>query len=126
MTTMSDTSNKIRELSSWIIAEIDSRGWSIRQLARRAELSHATINDVVSGNTRPGFKFCVGIAHALNVPPEDVLRRAGLLPAIPEEVHEREELLHYFTALPADDRQRVVILARALHEQRAKYETEDK
>jgi hypothetical protein len=79
----------------------------------------------MGGRSRPGLQFCIGIARALHVAPVDVLRRAGLLPSIPEEVHEREELLHYFTALPADDRQRVVILARALHEQRTKYETED-
>lgn len=116
---------KSNNLTEWLEQELHIRGWSIRELARRAELAASTVTDVINGKAKPGFQFCVSVARALHVAPVDVLRRAGLLPSLPEEIHEREELLHYFTALPADDRQRIVILARALHEQRAKYETED-
>lgn len=73
------------EMVSWLTNEVKNRGWSLRELGRRADISHATISNIISGQTNPGFDFCVGIAKALDMPAEDVLRRAGLLPALPEE-----------------------------------------
>lgn len=70
-------------LVDWITEEIKNRGWSIRELARRANLSHATISNILAQQTNPGFDFCVGIASAFDVPAEYVLRKAKLLPDLP-------------------------------------------
>jgi transcriptional regulator with XRE-family HTH domain len=46
------------------------RGLSLRQLARRARLSHSFLSDIEHGRCNPSLdKLCM-IAAALNVPPE--------------------------------------------------------
>lgn len=67
-------------MSFWLSDELNSRGWSIRELARRAGISHTTVADVLSEQRKPTAEFCIAIAKALNVPEESTLRRAGILP----------------------------------------------
>ena len=117
---MVDSSDTLIE---WINEQLEEQGWSMRELARRAELSPTTISEVVAGRAKPGLEFCKGVARAFHVAPADVLRMAGLLPYIPADVHQNDELLYYFTQLPPDDRQRLITMTRALYEQRVKYDT---
>lgn len=122
------------EFPRWLLAEIESRGWNKSELARRAGLNDSTVSMVMSGKRNPGFDFCVGVANALEVRPETVLRQAGLLPSEPPEVAEETGLLVVFRGLPQRLRQVVVemvnSLARAqragdlgLAEDRVAYET---
>ena len=71
------------KLVAWINKELDDRGWSQRELARRAPVSHTTISKVLSGERDVTRDFCVAIAKGLHEPPEKVLRLAGLLPPLP-------------------------------------------
>jgi hypothetical protein len=48
---------------------------------------------IATGRNRPGFEFCVSVARALGEPPEDILRRAGLLPALSPAVAEEREII---------------------------------
>jgi transcriptional regulator with XRE-family HTH domain len=96
---------------NWITEELEARGWNYSELARRAGVVPSTVSMTMSQQKNPGLDFCLGVAKALKVPPEDVLRRAGLLPAVPEgdaryfqelrdlvaqlSPEEREELLAY-------------------------------
>ncbi len=95
-------------LVDWITKETENRGWSMRELARRANLSHATISNVLSQQRRPGWDFCVGIAQAFQVPPETVFRKAGLLPSKPETSEQAEEALHLFQQL-SPEKQRLAL-----------------
>ena len=65
------------------MAEMERRKWNNAELARRAEIGHSTVSMVLSGQSRPGLDFCIGIGRAFGLPPEKVLRIAGLLPSIP-------------------------------------------
>lgn len=98
----------------WLIAELEARGWSNSELARRAGLVPSTVSMVVSGHNRPGLEFCVGVGRALSVPPERVLRRAGLLPSLPEEVEEEREVIGILRGLPFRVRMTVVAMLRGL------------
>ena len=49
---------------------------------RRAGLSQTAVSNVISGNRKAGPEFCVKVARAFGVPPEKVLRLAGILPSI--------------------------------------------
>lgn len=69
----------------WINIELESRGWSQRELARRSRLSSTTISKIISGHAKPGWDFCVAIAKPLEVSPEKLFQLAGLLPSKPEE-----------------------------------------
>lgn len=99
---------------TWLVEQIDSRGWTNSELARRANLVPSTVSMVVSHQKRPGLEFCVGIAQAFGVPPEDVLRLAGLLPSIPAPIAEEHEVVTILRSLPAAIRRTVVTMLRAL------------
>ena len=99
----------------WLNVQLEERSWTFRELARRSELSVATISNVISGTTNPGLHFCVGVARALGERPEVVLRIAGLLPSLPEAVAEEEECLAIYRELPAGDRRTVLAMVRGLY-----------
>lgn len=71
-------------LSTYLNDELKKRGWSQRELARRAELSPTSISEVLSGRRGPGRRFCQAVAQALQVPPERILQAAGILDAPPD------------------------------------------
>ena len=77
----------------WLTTELDTRGWTNSELARRADVGFSTVSRVFSRQQNPGLDFCIGVARALDLPPEDVLRRAGLLPPLPPSVTEEREIV---------------------------------
>lgn len=101
-------------LSTWLANELKTRGWSIRELARRANISHTTIADVLSGQRAPTWDFCATIARTLGEQPENILRLAGLLSPLPPPVEHEQEALSLFRSLPADLRATALRLLRSL------------
>lgn len=112
------------ELVVWITEELKQRGWSFRELGRRAGVSHATISNIVSGQSKPGLEFCVSIARAFNVPAETVLRRAGLLQARPEPTPGLRELNFLYDQLEPQEQENVLKIIRGyVREVQTAYET---
>jgi transcriptional regulator with XRE-family HTH domain len=70
----------MEQFVNWLQEELDDRGWSQAELARRSKMTTATISHIFTGERRPGPETCTGIATALKYPPEVVFRKAGLLP----------------------------------------------
>ena len=68
---------------AWLSEELDRRGWSQSELARRAGVSQFAVSSVISGNRNAGAEFCIKIAQALNEPPEKLLRLSEILPPLP-------------------------------------------
>jgi transcriptional regulator with XRE-family HTH domain len=98
----------------WIEQELDKRGWRQSDLARRAGLSEATLSRILNGSRKAGPETCVGIAAALEVPPEHVFRIAGLLPPLPSPVEEEQEALGLFRSLDRQMRALALGILRAL------------
>jgi transcriptional regulator with XRE-family HTH domain len=98
----------------WIEQELDKRGWRQSDLARRAGLSEATLSRILNGSRKAGPETCVGIAAALEVPPEHVFRIAGLLPPLPSPVEEEQEALGLFRSLDRQMRGLALGILRAL------------
>lgn len=73
------------EMGIWLSKELEKRGWTYRETGRRAGISHVTISNIISGQQNPGLDFCTGIAKALGMPPETVMRKAGLIPPHPDD-----------------------------------------
>lgn len=71
------------KLITWLDKELNDRGWSQRQLAKKAKLSNTTVSDVLGGQRNITFDFCAAIAGPLGKQPEELFRLAGLLPAKP-------------------------------------------
>lgn len=110
--------NMVDELASWIRREAETRGWSLREVARCAGVSHTAIINVANGRTRPGAHFCLRIAQALHVPPEEVYRRAGLLPPVSAESAALLEANFLFAQLSDNEQETVLTMMRALAEKR--------
>jgi transcriptional regulator with XRE-family HTH domain len=70
------------DLAHWLKGRIDSRGWSLRETARRADLSPTPIASILSGDGNPGLDVYKGLARAFALPLEQVLRAAGELPPV--------------------------------------------
>lgn len=104
----------MNDFVAWLTRELNERGWSNSELARRSELVPSTISMVISGRAKPGWEFCLGVARALGFPPEMVLRRAGLLPALPAPVEGEQEVLGILRTLTAAQRRIILTMLRAL------------
>lgn len=98
-------------LVAWITNEMNRLGLSMREVARRGGITHASISNIVSGNRKPGIDFYVGIAKGLNMPLEIVLRNAGVLPQKPED-EKTLELVHLFEQLDLAQQDLILLTVR--------------
>lgn len=64
--------------SLWLTLEIEKRGWTNSEVARRGGVSQARVSQVVSGDN-PGTEFCIAIARAFGLQPGEILHKAGIL-----------------------------------------------
>lgn len=64
---------------NWLNQQLDKRGWSRAELARRAKISEANLSVLYKNDTSPGIYTAEKIAQALDVPAEYVYRLAGIL-----------------------------------------------
>lgn len=105
--------------SEWLLQEAEKADLSFAEIARRGGISHARISQVISGES-PGWEFCLGIARGLKLPPETILRRAGILPSKPNSNERGERLLHHFNRLSEADQELAIALLEAMV---SRYET---
>lgn len=108
----------MESLAEWLVTKLVAQGWSRSEAARRGEISPSMLDKVINGHANAGPEFCRGIARAFKLPPEEVFRRAGLLPSEPEESQSERELLHIFRELPEDERERLKAIGRTLLRER--------
>jgi transcriptional regulator with XRE-family HTH domain len=96
----------MNRLITWLEKELSDRGWSMRLLAKRAEISVATVSNVMAGKTPATFDFCAAIARPLGKRPEELFRMAGLLPSIRSSGSEisEEEFLELLPLLSPEQR----------------------
>lgn len=64
----------------WLREEINQHGWKQSDFARKADLAVSTVSMVLKMQKKPGVSFCKRTAAALNLPPEEILIRAGYIP----------------------------------------------
>jgi transcriptional regulator with XRE-family HTH domain len=68
------------KLISWLASELTERGWSQRELSRRANISHTSVTEVMAHRRNPTFDFCAAIAEPLERDPVELFVMAELLP----------------------------------------------
>jgi transcriptional regulator with XRE-family HTH domain len=73
------------EFNSWLLAQMEARGWSQSELARRAGIGASTISMIVSGIKTAGTDTALAVARALGESPVKVFRLAELLPPAPPD-----------------------------------------
>lgn len=91
---------EMSDFTDWLNGELNERGWGYNELARRAGVSGGSISHIMNLRKNPGYDVCMGIAKAFEMQPEDVLRRAELLPPLPAAVEEEREAVRILRQLP--------------------------
>jgi len=107
------------KLGKWLKQEIDSRGWSIRETARRAGVSHTAVNNALAARGATSLDTYKGLARAFDMSLENVLRSAGELPPTVDEQRALnptlDEGIRILTELPPGDQSAAVRALRGLH-----------
>ena len=98
----------------WLVGQLQDRGWSQRELARRSGISHTTVSEVLSTVRRPTWDFCASIAGALGESPDAVFVRAGLKERPPAPVTEEAAAVGILRALETPLRAAAVAMLRGL------------
>lgn len=93
--------------TSWLSNKLKNNGWSMREFARRAKISHSSVSKVISGEVVPSWDFCAAISVPLNEPIWDVAQIAGLLPKKPGDMSYKE-LEDLITKLSVEQREEVI------------------
>lgn len=94
---------KTMSFTQWLTEQLKNKGWSQADLAKKAGISRGTVTNLLTGNRKPGPDACTAIAHALNLPPTTVFRKAGLLPEKPESNFLIDKLIHLVSKLPQEE-----------------------
>ena len=65
--------------ANWLQQQLNERGWSHSDLARRCNVTPAQISRVIAGSRGAGPDLCIAIAKGLNLPREEVFKARGWL-----------------------------------------------
>jgi transcriptional regulator with XRE-family HTH domain len=101
------------------------RGWSIREMARRARVSHTAIASALNRKGRPSAELCVAIADTLGVPAIEVVQRAGILPPDPPETAAWRRLNEMWAQLSDEDQKRILEIVETWVQKRAQPRMDD-
>lgn len=103
-----------KDFVTWLNEELERRGWSQSELSRRVGVVSSTVSVILAYQKSPGVDFCLGLARALQITPEEVFRRAGLLPPLPAapDLSLMQQLSDLIKRLPEDERGEVLDYAR--------------
>ena len=95
---------------------------SQQSLAHKSGITPAQISRVISGQRGLGEKSLTAIAHALNISPITIFRKAGLLPADGGEHASFEDWQHLLSQLTPDEAEEIRQIAELKIERRQKAE----
>lgn len=106
-------SNQFEEntFSTWLLHELNRRGWSQADLARKAYMTTSTVSNLLNGRRQVGLGTANSLAKAFRVPVPEILSVAGLIPKIPESTAEEEQLLYLFRQMNEDQRRDLLLYA---------------
>ena len=93
----------MERFSDWLLNELQERKMSQSDLAAGAGLGRGTISNIMSGTRNVGQETLMKIAHALQLPPEFVFEKAGLLPPKPELSAVKRAAIHAIQDAEEDD-----------------------
>jgi transcriptional regulator with XRE-family HTH domain len=105
----------MNDFANWLNEQIDNRGWSQNEFARRAGVSQAQVSNVIGGY-KAGEDFCVGVARAFGLTRREVFARAGIIEPEPDGNDPTNlAMLYEFARLPKEDQAHLLKEARALN-----------
>jgi len=91
--------------SRWLQERMRLKGYSQAELARRAGVSRAAINGILTGGRGPGNDLCSAIARGLELPEIIVFVEAGIMKAPPGYNEDFEDLKNIFVQMNEEDQE---------------------
>jgi transcriptional regulator with XRE-family HTH domain len=116
-------------LAKWINKKLEETGWSIRELARRVDVSPSHISRIANSEINPSPELAKRMALAFSVSPEEVFKLIGWLPEQSFVDPAEEEILELFRLLDTERKSHLILIAKDLTEirpRRKKLNTEER
>lgn len=101
-----------KSFSEWLLQEMEERGLTQAELARMSGTSRTSINNVILQIRNPGPSLCRAIADALNIPPEEVFMKAGILPQQQKPDILTRSILAILDKLPKEEQEEILDYAQ--------------
>jgi transcriptional regulator with XRE-family HTH domain len=106
----------MESFEQWLNKQLNDRGWSQSEAARRSGISASMFSQVISGVANPGIDFLDGVARAFGITRREVYARAGRIEPEPSsDTPSAKDLLTYFSTLMPEHQQSVIQHAKALY-----------
>lgn len=106
--------------NDWLLSQLKERDWSQADLARYSGLTRGGVSNYINGRI-PDESALRKIAKALKLSPEEVFRRAGLLPPLVEDPW-AEKMNHKINQLTGQRRELAERLLDALLDEQDRQE----
>ena len=92
------------DFAEWLLAELELRKISAADLARKSEISKATISRILKREREAKPETLAAIARGLKLPKESVYQKAGLLPPKPKDQAEIDDLVYRYGLLSPEQK----------------------
>ncbi len=102
------------DFAEWLDLQLKERDWRPVELARRAGIDTGMVSNLLNRKRNAGPETCRAIAHALDLPEEEVFRKAGLLSPKPEEPPNLAQWVMIFLEADEEERDRMIEVAKTL------------
>lgn len=102
----------------WLQTEREKLGMSQAEFARKAGKDRAVISKIESGGAAPAVETYIAIANALNVSPETLFRKAGLMPNVTSAQTRLDDWRFILDQLPPDEEEELRKIAAMKIEKR--------
>ena len=105
---------------TWVKSEIEARGWTQAELAKRGGFSTAALSHILNRERLPGVEICRGIAKAFGMKDIQVLEIAGLATdsSSPKFSPGVEATAAMLNDLPEEDQEEIRAIVRVKWERR--------
>ena len=94
--------------AEWIDHELQQRGWSRSEAARRGDFSPYMLDKVINGATKPGLSFLKKLSQAFGISLVEVLEHAGVYEKPPTQ-NQWDDI---FARLTPEDQAEMLEIAR--------------
>jgi transcriptional regulator with XRE-family HTH domain len=95
--------------ADWLNGRMRIKNWSQSELARISGLTRQAINNYLSAKVnKPDEDALKALAHAFDLPPEEIFRAAGILPPNHEKPPGLEEWVYLYMTASESERQEML------------------
>lgn len=112
--------------SEWLQSEMGRKNMSQQTLAQKSGITPAQISRIITGQRGLGEKSLTAIAHALNISPITIFRKAGLLPPEGGETTKFEDWEYLLSQLTPDEQEEIRQFVELKIERRQKAESSER